>query len=286
MLTDPQAMQNMANRDFRDLADESFDTRTLLRNAVDQANARKYEDFLIVDTDSHHYETEAFKEIAEYIDDPVMRFEAKFQGHSRGGFTAETGSYQELAGRITRYPERKNEKVPPGRHRDLTLTERWMDAMGVDIACLFPTPMLDLSASPAHRGRGRAWPAPITAGSATRSSTHEPRIRSMLYLPFNDPEAALQDGRGIRRPQGRDRLHGHLDALPAGLRQRLHEDLRMRSRSAACRSPSTPAFTWGDQSLQPHQPLHRRARARLHLVQHAAHDQLGRATACPSASRS
>jgi hypothetical protein len=148
MLTDPQAMQNMANRDFRDLADESFDTRTLLRNAVDQAIARKYEDFLIVDTDSHHYETEAFKEIAEYIDDPVMRFEAKFQGHSRGGFTAETGSYQELAGRITRYPERKNEKVPPGRHRDLTLMERWMDAMGVDMAVMFPTPMLNLSNCP------------------------------------------------------------------------------------------------------------------------------------------
>jgi hypothetical protein len=59
MLTDPNHMQDMANRDFRDLASEEFDTRTLLRNAVDQAIVRKYEDFLIVDTDSHHYETEA-----------------------------------------------------------------------------------------------------------------------------------------------------------------------------------------------------------------------------------
>ena len=89
MLTNPQDLQNQANRDFRDLAGEEFDTRTLLRNAAEQAVVRKYEDFLIVDTDSHHYETEAFKEIAEYIDDPVMRYEAKFQGHSRGGFTSE-----------------------------------------------------------------------------------------------------------------------------------------------------------------------------------------------------
>ena len=155
MLTDPQQLQDLANRDFRDLASEEFDTRTLLRNAVDQAIARKYEDFLIVDTNSHHYETEAFKEIAEYIDDPVMRFEAKFQGHSRGGFTSETGSYQEIAGRITRYPERKNEKVPSTKHRDLTLMERWMDAMGVDMAVMFPTPMLNLSNCPAHSGRGR-----------------------------------------------------------------------------------------------------------------------------------
>src|SRR6202034_1653769 len=103
MLNTPQDLQDLANRDFRDLASEEFDTRTLLRNAVNQAIDRKYEDFLIVDTDSHHYETEAFKEIAEYIDDPVMRYEAKFQGHSRGGFTAETGSYQQTARRNTLY---------------------------------------------------------------------------------------------------------------------------------------------------------------------------------------
>src|SRR6202012_5920165 len=76
LTTNPNDLQNQANRDFRDLASEEFDTRTLLRNAADQAIARKYEDFLIVDTDSHHYETEAFKEIAEYIEDPVMRYEA------------------------------------------------------------------------------------------------------------------------------------------------------------------------------------------------------------------
>ena len=54
MLMGSQDFQGEANRDFRDLASEEFDTRTLLRNAVDQAIARKYEDFLIVDTDSHH----------------------------------------------------------------------------------------------------------------------------------------------------------------------------------------------------------------------------------------
>ena len=34
MLTDPNHLQDLANRDFRDLASEEFDTRTLLRNAV------------------------------------------------------------------------------------------------------------------------------------------------------------------------------------------------------------------------------------------------------------
>ena len=36
-----------------------------------------------------------------------------------------------LAGRITRYPLRKTEKVPATPHRDITLMRRWMDAMGV-----------------------------------------------------------------------------------------------------------------------------------------------------------
>src|SRR4051794_11873793 len=122
---------NEHTRSFRDLADSEFDTRTLLRNAVDQANDRHYEDFFIVDVDSHHYETEAIKEIAQFIEDPVLRQEMTFQGMSRGGITSESGSYQELTGRITRYPERKNEKVPPAPPRDITLMERWMDSLGV-----------------------------------------------------------------------------------------------------------------------------------------------------------
>src|SRR6185295_5737675 len=93
-------------KNVRDLASEEFDTRTLLRNAVDQAVQRRYEDYFIVDVDSHHYETESFKEIAEYMDNPVLREEAKFQGMARGGITSADGSYPELGGRITRYPLR------------------------------------------------------------------------------------------------------------------------------------------------------------------------------------
>ena len=93
---------NEHTRSFRDLPAEGFDTRTLLRNAAEQAIERRYEDFFIADVDSHHYETEAFKEIAEFIEDPVLRNEAKFQGSSRGGISSESGSYQEISGRITR----------------------------------------------------------------------------------------------------------------------------------------------------------------------------------------
>ena len=117
---------------YRDLAVEEFDTTTLLAHASQQAIQRRYEDFLIVDVDGHHYETASFAQIAEFIEDPVMRDQAKYQGYGGSGITSGTGAYQELGGRVTRYPGRRKEKTPPGIHRDLTLTRRWMNAMGID----------------------------------------------------------------------------------------------------------------------------------------------------------
>ena len=248
MLTDPQQLQDLANRDFRDLASEEFDTRTLLRNAVDQAITRKYEDFLIVDTDSHHYETEAFKEIAEYIDDPVMRYEAKFQGHSRGGFTSETGSYQEIAGRITRYPERKNEKVPTTKHRDLTLMERWMDAMGVDMAVMFPTPMLNLSNCPRIQVEV-AMAKAYNRWLCDKILDADPRIKSMLYLPFHDPEATYDI---INEFADRKGVCGF---MVTSTHYRANYDNAYMKSYHALQERDLPlgfhaAFTWTDQSLQ------------------------------------
>ena len=56
--------------------------------------------------------------------------------------------YQDIGGRVMRYPLRRIEKPEPGVHRDVSLTRRWMDAMGVDIAVLFPSPMLQLGLHP------------------------------------------------------------------------------------------------------------------------------------------
>src|SRR5262245_36095650 len=182
---------NEMSKDIRDLATEEFDTRTLLKNANQQAIDRRYEDFFIVDVDSHHYETESFKEITNYIRNPVLRDEARYQGMTRGGITTENGSYQALTGRITRYPKPRTEKVPPAPHRDITLTERWMDALGVDMAILFPTPMLNLSNCPRHEVEVElAWA--YNSWLCDNVLAHAPRIKSMLYLPFNDPEACYE----------------------------------------------------------------------------------------------
>jgi predicted TIM-barrel fold metal-dependent hydrolase len=169
-------------------AEKSFDTSLLLKNAAKQRDARGYDDFLIIDVDSHHYETEAFREIATYIRDPVLRDEAMFQGAGHGGITSELGNYQSMMGRVTRYPGRKSEKTPPSPHRDITLMRRWMDAMGVDIACMFPTPMLNLASCQrieVQVGLAKAY----NEWLCDRILSQDSRLKSMLYLPLHDPEA-------------------------------------------------------------------------------------------------
>src|SRR5579871_5633134 len=126
----------MDSTTFRDLSVEEFDTTTLLRRANEQAIQRRYEDFFIADVDGHHYETGSFSQICEFIEDPVMRDQAKYQGFGGGGIASASGGYQELVGRITRRDGRRPEKLAPGEQRDLALTRRWMDAIGIDQVCL------------------------------------------------------------------------------------------------------------------------------------------------------
>jgi uncharacterized protein len=175
---------------FRDLSVEEFDTTTLLEHATQQAIQRRYEDFFICDVDGHHYETESFKSIAEYIEDPVMRDQAKYQGFGGAGITG-GGNYQPLGGRVTRYPGRRREKTPQGTNRDIALTRRWMDAIGIDVLNIFPTPMLGLGFTPrvdVEVALARAY----NRWLCDEVLAHEPRICSSLYLPMNDPEAAYK----------------------------------------------------------------------------------------------
>jgi hypothetical protein len=66
-----------------------------------------------------------------------------------------------------------------------------MDAIGIDIAVMFPTPMLQLGLHPqveVEVALARAY----NRWLCERVLAHDPRIRSMLYLPFNDAEASYK----------------------------------------------------------------------------------------------
>jgi hypothetical protein len=192
--------------DPRGLQVEEFDTRTHMRHAAKQARDRHYEKLFIVDVDSHHYETESVAEILDYFEDPVLRQLLKSEGMKRTGVSSmfpSSPGFQDMGGRVTRYPLRGIERTGPGVQRDAELTTRWMDAMGTDIAMLFPTPMLLLSAHPLLETQNAlAWA--YNRWLTERVLPAEPRLRSMLYLPFHDPEESYKmvlkfgDTKGVR----------------------------------------------------------------------------------------
>jgi uncharacterized protein len=176
---------------------ERFDTREALRNAAIQARERRYDEFVIVDADSHHYETESWAEIVSYIEDPLIRYEA--QGGAAismvGGVPLLPGSglgNQDVSGRILRFPLRRLEAPElRGAERDALIITRSMDAMGIDYQIVFPTPMLSLGLHPVIEVEvavARAYAHWL----GERILAHHPEIKTMLYLPFNDPKESLR----------------------------------------------------------------------------------------------
>ncbi len=53
---------DMPRSEVRDLRFDQFSVTKHLEHASAQARARNYQDFLIVDVDSHHYENESYKD--------------------------------------------------------------------------------------------------------------------------------------------------------------------------------------------------------------------------------
>src|SRR5436309_14402141 len=108
--------------DVRTPAFDRYSTTASLAHASEQAHKRNYQDFLIVDVDSHHYENESYKEVFSYIDNPVIR-RAAIESSKRPGRASMMNSqvgYQDLGGRITRHELRQLEKVPSDVTRDVS----------------------------------------------------------------------------------------------------------------------------------------------------------------------
>jgi predicted TIM-barrel fold metal-dependent hydrolase len=174
---------------------EEFDTRAALANAARQAQERRFDAFTIVDVDAHHYETESWAEISDYIESPVIRDYAQAGGVMRltGAPTlipSNVGN-QDLSGRVVRYGARGLERwEDSGPQRDVVLVQRAMKTMGIDYQIVFPTPMLNLGMHPQPEievAVARAY----ARWMGEKMLSGDPAIKTMLYLPFNDPEACL-----------------------------------------------------------------------------------------------
>src|SRR5277367_2806252 len=128
---------------------EELNTSRLLAHARRQAHERNLDDILVADVDSHHYENESYDEFLPFIENEVLR-QLVLAGRAKGRQTLMPTqvSFQDMGGRITRYPMRSSEKTGAGKPRDVELGHRWMDAMSVDYACLFPTMLLAIGLHP------------------------------------------------------------------------------------------------------------------------------------------
>ena len=98
--------------------------------------------------------------------------------------------YQDVGGRIP-HQQRQAEPTPPGLHRQVQLTQRAMDAMGIDHMVIFPTPMLSLGMHP-QVDVEVALAQAYNRWLVEKILPQDPRQVALLYLPFNDPDACVE----------------------------------------------------------------------------------------------
>ena len=172
---------------------EELNTTRLLAHARKQAHARNFDDVLIVDVDAHHYENENYDEFLPYMENDVLRqLTIAGRKRNRSNVAPVQIGYQDMGGRVTRYPMRSTEKTEEGALRDVQLGHRWMDAMSVDYSCLFPTGMLNVGLHPQKEMEVDlcwAYNRWLTEKVLPESNG---RFYSMLCLPFSDPDATLR----------------------------------------------------------------------------------------------
>ncbi|HVV94137.1 MAG TPA: amidohydrolase family protein [Hyphomicrobiales bacterium] len=174
----------------------SVQTSTLDQLAHAKAGALKrgFQDWLMVDIDSHHVEVVSWNEIVKHIEDPVIRHQAmisarKIEGGTYG-LNGEPGlKYQDVGGRIPHQGGLRETVDDKSVHRDVTLSRRVMDSLGLDYQILFPTPMLLLGLHPQPEMEvylGRAYNRWLIENVLSVDD----RIKTLAYLPFGVPEEA------------------------------------------------------------------------------------------------
>jgi len=226
------------------------DTRDILAHAATQ---QRHDDYFIVDIDAHVTETAFWSEVVDRMDNEVYRTMArafKDRGGSPPGLANVMPGmlYQDVFGRIP-HQQRLAEAVPAGKtHPQVTLVQRAMDSLGIDYMVVFPTPILVLGMHPQAE-------VEVAIGTAynrwlvEQILPQDKRIKAMLYLPFNEPEACVD----VVERFGD--VPGVLGFTVTSTRYKaVHHDAYMPL-YAAIQASGKPlgfhsGFHWGDQSMQ------------------------------------
>ncbi len=186
-------MMDLISDRGRRVSVEELNTGRLLAHAHQQAADRNYDEMLIIDVDAHHYENENMAAILPYMENDVLRqLSTSFGSRGRGSLIPANIGFQDMGGRVSRYVLRSTEKTDKSSPRDVQLGHRWMDAMGVDYSCLFPTGLLNIGLHPQKEMEADlcwAYNRWLTEEVLPESGG---RLFSMLSLPFGDPDEALR----------------------------------------------------------------------------------------------
>lgn len=170
------------------------DTRDVLAHATKQAEG--YEDYFLVDIDAHVTETTFWTEVIAGIDNEVIRQMGE-AGMARPGtgtalLNAVPGMlYQNVYGRIPHQQALLEPVEKGGVHHFTQLARRSMDAMGLDYQIVFPTPMLTLGMHP-QDDIEVALSAAYDRWLIERILPEDDRLKGLLYLPFNTPDACVE----------------------------------------------------------------------------------------------
>jgi len=169
-----------------------YNTTDHLAHAARQAKERNYQDLLIVDADAHHYETESWIDIVKYIEDPVLRTARKVaRGRSVVDADGPTPWQPEQLGPGDSLSAPPLDKVSGQAPRDVEMVRNQMDAIGIKYQVVFPTPMLELGMHQETNVEVElSWA--YSRWLTEEILPHEPRMKTMIYLPFNTPSACMR----------------------------------------------------------------------------------------------
>ncbi len=175
--------------------DRFTEERVVLDHARQQADALGLDDYFIVDIDSHREPDAAWSEVLEYVDNRVMKRNALYDLESMGvklyvphSVPGGTGlGFQPMHGRIPHQEGSLEEIGVEGVDREVALSLRSMDAIGINVQVTFPTTLLGLGMSPRPEAEAHIAYA-YNRWMIERFCSQSPRLKFLPHLPMRDVE--------------------------------------------------------------------------------------------------
>jgi predicted TIM-barrel fold metal-dependent hydrolase len=169
------------------------DSYEILARATRQAAERGLDNYFIVDADSHIGDGLAWAEVLKFVENETVRDAAMFfgGGTGRSAFLNDTPGlqHQHAGGRIPHGAHLREPIADKSVPREVALSRKAMDCMALDYQIFFPSALLFLGMHPQREIEAELATA-YNRWIVEHVLPHEPRMKAMLYLPFNTPDAA------------------------------------------------------------------------------------------------